>query len=129
MRHCQTPRAGMGISGSGPNLLGELYARKALSGFPNPDLFDRFAPSGRRLLTPLLAPVLAVRHKHHAGPTSAGSLSSSFFVSIAQICRAILLASAIATSILGLRSNMPDSLATMAVGPPIGKQISIRPCR
>ena len=59
MRHFQKPRAGMVISGSGPNLYTELICSQGLTGFPNPDLFDHFAHSGRRLLTlPLLWPQL-----------------------------------------------------------------------
>ena len=34
MRHFQKPRAGMVISGSGPNLLSELYARRPYLVFP-----------------------------------------------------------------------------------------------
>jgi len=36
----------------GPNLISELYRSQAVAGFPNPDLFDHCAHSGRRLLTP-----------------------------------------------------------------------------
>jgi hypothetical protein len=50
MRHFQKPRAGMVICGSGPNLIPELVSSKSSTGFPNPDLFDRFAHSGHRLL-------------------------------------------------------------------------------
>ena len=45
-----------------------------------------------------------LRHGDHA-TASAGSRKSSLFVRIAQICRAILLASAIPTSIFGLRAS------------------------
>jgi hypothetical protein len=72
-RHFQKPRAGMVISGSGPNLTRELCCSAGSTGFPNPVLFDRFAHSGRRLHTPL-APSLAVRHEHHTATASAGSL-------------------------------------------------------
>jgi hypothetical protein len=41
----------MVISGLGPNLGHELYVSMKPTGFPNPDLFDRFAHSGHRLLT------------------------------------------------------------------------------
>ena len=54
------PLADMVISGSGPNLFSELNGSMPLSGFPDPDLFDHFAHSGRRLLTPPL-PVQALR--------------------------------------------------------------------
>ena len=47
---------------------------QAVAGFLNPDLFDRFAHSGRRLLTLPLAPSLTVQHEVHAVPASAGSL-------------------------------------------------------
>jgi len=47
------PLAGMVIRGSGPNLIGELYHSESWTGFPGPDLFDHFAHSSRRLLTPL----------------------------------------------------------------------------
>jgi len=52
MRHFQEPRAGMVISGSGPHLKNELSGSQQPAGFPNPDLFDHFAHSGHRLLTP-----------------------------------------------------------------------------
>lgn len=42
----------MVICGSGPNLTRELCGSAGSLGFPNPDLFDRCAHSGRRLLTP-----------------------------------------------------------------------------
>ena len=48
----------MVISGSGPNLDTELEGSQALAGFPDPDLFDRCAHSGRRLLTLPVAPAL-----------------------------------------------------------------------
>jgi hypothetical protein len=59
VRHFQKPRAGMVICGSGPNLASELTSSKRHTGFPDPDLFDHFAHSGRRLLTLPLAPSLA----------------------------------------------------------------------
>jgi len=58
VRHLQKPRAGMVISGSGPNLTIELQCSRLLTGFPDPDLFDRCAHSGLRLLTLPLAPTL-----------------------------------------------------------------------
>lgn len=45
------PRAGMVCAGSGPNLENELLGSGCPTGFPDPDLFDRFAHAGRRLLT------------------------------------------------------------------------------
>lgn len=45
-----------------------------LTGFPNPDLFDRLARSGHRLLTVPLAPSLSVRHGLHVATASSGSL-------------------------------------------------------
>ena len=51
MRHFQKPRAGMVIRELGPNLSCELCNSKTRAGFPVPDLFDRFAHSGHRLLT------------------------------------------------------------------------------
>ena len=41
VRRFQKPRAGMVISGSGPNLLRELCCSSGSTGFPDPDLFDR----------------------------------------------------------------------------------------
>lgn len=49
---CQKPLAGMVICGSGPNLTHELCCSAGSPGFPDPDLFDHFAHSGHRLLTP-----------------------------------------------------------------------------
>jgi hypothetical protein len=49
MRRFQKPLAGMVICGSGPNLFVELKRSKQVAGFPDPDLFDHFAHSGRRL--------------------------------------------------------------------------------
>jgi len=51
MQHFQKPQAGMVISELGPNLIPELLARSSTTGSPDPDLFDRIAHSGRRLLT------------------------------------------------------------------------------
>ncbi|WP_187428924.1 hypothetical protein [Roseobacter fucihabitans] len=48
----QQPLAGMVICGSGPNLTYELCCSAGSLGFPNPGLFDQFAHSGHRLLTP-----------------------------------------------------------------------------
>ncbi len=48
---CLAPRAGMVISGSGPNLNCEHAGSETLAGFPDPDLFDRSAHSGDCLLT------------------------------------------------------------------------------
>ncbi len=46
------PLASMVICGAGPNLPDELLRSRGQPGFPDPDLFDHFAHSGRRLLTP-----------------------------------------------------------------------------
>ena len=43
----------MVICGSDPNLQHELSRSNDCPGFPDPDLFDRYAHVGRRLLTPL----------------------------------------------------------------------------
>ena len=67
MRHFQKPLAGMVICGSGTNLTLELHRSRLLTGFPDPDLFDRFAYSGRRLLTPPLSDVRQILlHAGHA---------------------------------------------------------------
>jgi hypothetical protein len=59
MRPFQKPLAGMVICGSGLYLWDELTGSEKLSGFPDPDLFDHFAHSGRRLLaSPLPASAL-----------------------------------------------------------------------
>jgi len=59
VRRFQKPLAGMVIRGSGPYLWDELAGSEKLSGFPDPDLFDHFAHSGRRLLaSPLPASAL-----------------------------------------------------------------------
>ena len=63
----------MVISELGPNLSCELRNSKTRTGFPNPDLFDHFAHSGLRLLTPPFAPVLTVRRDTHATFASAES--------------------------------------------------------
>ena len=42
----------MVICGLGPNLQYELLRSEVRTGFPDPDLFDLFAHSGHRLLTP-----------------------------------------------------------------------------
>ncbi len=67
--------AGMVIRGSGPNLIAGLCRPHLGPGFPDPDLFDHFAHSGRRSLTP---PAPASRRwtrcAHHAAPAGAGSL-------------------------------------------------------
>jgi hypothetical protein len=47
----QKPLAGMVICGPGPNLILELQGSQISTGFPDPDLFDHFAHSGRRLLS------------------------------------------------------------------------------
>jgi len=51
MRHFEKPLTGLVIRGSGPNLILELQRSRLEAGFPDPDLFDHFAHSGRGLLT------------------------------------------------------------------------------
>ena len=48
MQPCQKLLAGMVICGSGPNLTAGLDHPQFVPGFPDPDLFDHFAHSGRR---------------------------------------------------------------------------------
>ncbi|WP_415644329.1 hypothetical protein [Sphingomonas antarctica] len=66
MRHYEKSLAGMVICGSGPNLFVELSRSKQIAGFPDPDLFDHFAHSGRRLLTPPSSDVRLILLHHHA---------------------------------------------------------------
>lgn len=67
MRRFQKPLAGMVICGAGPNLTPELLRSRLLTGFPDPDLIDHFAHSGRRLLTPPLSSVRQILlHIDHA---------------------------------------------------------------
>jgi hypothetical protein len=47
MRHFQKPLAEMVICGSGPDLNNELWRSSPYLGFPDPDLFDPSAHSGR----------------------------------------------------------------------------------
>jgi len=72
---CQKLLAGMVIRGSGPNLTAGLDRPQLVPGFPDPDLFDHYAHSGRRSLTP---PVPASRRWSrravHAAPAGTGSL-------------------------------------------------------
>ena len=74
MQHFQKPRAGIELNDLGPNLSCELHNSKTLTDFPNPDLFDRFAHSGHRILTLPFAPLLSAQHKHYTTTASAGSL-------------------------------------------------------
>jgi len=99
------PLAGMVVHRSGPNLRSELCGSGCPTGFPDLDMFDRFAYAGRRLLTlPVVPePSTGLLQYQQAGSDSAGFLQTSFLVAFAQIIRAILLARATATSILGLR--------------------------
>lgn len=53
VRRFQKPLTGIVIRGPGPNLIAELAGSEATAGFPGPDLFDRCAHSGHRLLHPL----------------------------------------------------------------------------
>lgn len=98
------PLAGMEMRGPGADHLSELCSLDFIA-FPGPDLTDRLTlpfvdllmrPTFPRLRRPIVDQNIA----------AAGTRKSSPFVSMAQIERAILLASAIATSILGLRANM-----------------------
>jgi hypothetical protein len=64
----------MVISGSGPNLIVELKCSRVLTGFPNPDLFDHFAHSGRRLLSPPYPGVSFAQRFAQAAFAAAGTL-------------------------------------------------------
>jgi hypothetical protein len=78
MRRFRKPLAGMVICGSGPNLFVELKRSKQIAGFPDPDLFDHFAYSGRRLLTPISDVRQIFWHVDHAAAcSSAGSTSAT----------------------------------------------------
>lgn len=72
---CQKLLAGMAIRGSGPNLTAGLHSPQFVPGFPDPDLFDHSAHSGRRTLTPP-APASCrwARCTHHAAAAGTGSL-------------------------------------------------------
>lgn len=78
------------------------WCSEAMSGFPV-----------RSIVAPIQVFALSLpstpgylRYEDHAAAARAGSLKSSSFVSMAQICRTILLVRAIATTILGLRDNI-----------------------
>jgi hypothetical protein len=68
------PLAGMVICGAVPNLPDELLRSKGQPGFPDPDLFDHFAHSGHRLLTPPADPVsdCVALHDAHAAALCSG---------------------------------------------------------
>jgi hypothetical protein len=63
MRRFQRPRAGMVISGSGPDLKNELSGSQQPAGFPDPDLFDH-------------APIQVVAFSHPSVTGSRWCLSS-----------------------------------------------------
>ena len=48
----EKPLGGLVICGSGPNLIIEFVNSDNITGFPDPDFFDRFAYSADRFLTP-----------------------------------------------------------------------------
>ena len=77
----------------------------ALSAFPGPDLTDHLTLPFVDLLTRLTFPKQRRPIVDQAAATT-GTRKSSPFASMAQTERAILLASAIATSIFGLRASM-----------------------
>lgn len=64
------PRAGMVICGSGPELVDGLFRSERFAGFPDPDLFDHFAHSGRRLPTPLSPATTGARFSYVAKAVS-----------------------------------------------------------
>jgi hypothetical protein len=74
MQHHKKPLAGMVICRSGPNLTRELKGSENSTGFPDPNHFDHFAHSGRRLLT-LPSPEMAgtADYENHAAAANAGS--------------------------------------------------------
>jgi len=72
MRHFQKPRAGMVISGSGPNLTFELLLA-AINWFSRSRSFRSFRPFMSSSSYTPLAPVLADLHVHHAKLASSGS--------------------------------------------------------
>jgi hypothetical protein len=74
LRHVQKPRADMVICRSGPNLNNEFFHSERFTGFPNPDLFDHCAHSGRRLHTPLGTDGASLQHDVHAAVANARSL-------------------------------------------------------
>jgi len=74
MQHPKKPLAGMVICRLGPNLTIEFKSFENSTGFPNPDHFDHFAHSGRRLLT-LPSPKMAsvADCENHAAAANIGS--------------------------------------------------------
>lgn len=74
LQHVQKLRAGMVICRSGPNLNNEFSHSERFTGFPDPDLFDHCAHSGRRLHTPLDTDGGSLRHDIHAAVAIAGFL-------------------------------------------------------
>lgn len=104
----QKPLASMVISGLDPNLTDMFESVKESNGVSDPDqmIMRPFRPS------PSHTPIGSIRGSRvivQAVTDRAGSRESSRFVAMAQIARAFLLASAIATSILGLRDSFRAS--------------------
>jgi len=116
------PLAGMVISRSGPNLNDELNWLGAAHWFSRSRSIRSLAHSGHRLLTP---PTYRRQTRSPANTYASiaciGFLYSSFFVIIAQIAGAILLAKAIATSIRGFLASI------LAIHDPSGTDL--RPCQ
>jgi hypothetical protein len=52
----------------------DLFSSTECFGFPEPDLFDRFAHSGRRLLAIVSSAAVAACRFRHVGATVDGSL-------------------------------------------------------
>lgn len=104
----QKPLAGMVISGSDPNLIRVLESTETYSGFSDPDqtIMRPFKSSPSHTPTGSIHRSRAIAQ---AAPDRTGSRYSSCFVVMAQIARAILLAKAMATSILGLRASIRSS--------------------
>ena len=69
----QLPLAGMVMRGSGPNLKNELDGSQQPAGFPDPDLFDHSAHSGRRRLAPSDRHHVAGRFPRIMQPPAPGS--------------------------------------------------------
>ena len=99
------PLAGMEIRGPGADHYGGLKALWSHRAFPGPDLTDQLTLPFVALLTRLTFPKPR-RPIVDQDAATAGTRKSCPFVSMAQSERAILLASAIATNILGSRASM-----------------------
>src|SRR4051794_6433432 len=99
------PLAGMEICGPGANQFVRALSSVAPIAFPGPDLTDHLTLPFVDLLTRPTVPKLRRPRLAQIAATG-GTRKSSPFTSMAQTERAILLASAIATSIFGLRASM-----------------------